>query len=308
MSKFKFLKTKFNTMWKNFPKGRIGGDCAKYDHQCAIRMSEALRKSGIPLNTYSDPVCKVGKDPHARGAQALASWLWRHRDFGRPQIFTDAREALKKLKSQQGIIFLKDCFQRENETWEKRTGDHIDLSNKGKLRGYNEDLGRKSYSSLTNNCGTFMVDVIEAGGIDLPWILDPRPNSIIDEIRADHPKLDFAPNKGLVLPQGGRNPTQSLNSIGSYQEHGNLLSSLGRLLDRHGASPLDFDGDGIPDILQRPITVRQERGVLSSLLKGKNPLSSGQLSDLLKPQNPLDKDGDGIPDYMDRNPFGKRWG
>jgi len=41
----------------------------------------------------------------------------------------------------------------------------------------NKDPEREPYSIWSNNCGTFAEDVIEAGGVNLPIILDPRPNA-----------------------------------------------------------------------------------------------------------------------------------
>ncbi len=40
----------------------------------------------------------------------------------------------------------------------------------------NADPERQPYSSLSHNCATFAEDVLEAGGVELPIILDPRPN------------------------------------------------------------------------------------------------------------------------------------
>ena len=34
-----------------------------------------------------------------------------------------------------------------------------------------------------------MKRVLEAGGVDTPWMLDPRPNSYIDELRNQYKKL-----------------------------------------------------------------------------------------------------------------------
>ena len=44
-----------------------------------------------------------------------------------------------------------------------------------------------------------MVSTIEAGGVDLPAVVDPRPNSITEEIRSEHQTVDWSAKKGLKL-------------------------------------------------------------------------------------------------------------
>lgn len=55
----------------------------------------------------------------------------------------------------------------------------------------NRNPARKPYDLLTNNCNHFMKGVLEAAGIRLPSMIDPRPNSYIAEIRSDYPDLDY---------------------------------------------------------------------------------------------------------------------
>lgn len=57
----------------------------------------------------------------------------------------------------------------------------------------NSNSKRESYGLLGNNCGTFMKKTAEAAGAPMPWQLDPRPNSYIEEIRADYPDVDYDP-------------------------------------------------------------------------------------------------------------------
>lgn len=40
-----------------------------------------------------------------------------------------------ELKDKTGVIFFKDYWQRGNETFENRSGDHIDLWNQTRLTG-----------------------------------------------------------------------------------------------------------------------------------------------------------------------------
>ena len=55
----------------------------------------------------------------------------------------------------------------------------------------NADLNRQRYSLTDNNCAHFMRDVLEAGGVDTPWMIDPRPNSYIDKLRDVFMPIDF---------------------------------------------------------------------------------------------------------------------
>jgi RHS repeat-associated protein len=57
----------------------------------------------------------------------------------------------------------------------------------------NSDPNRQAYDTFNCNCGTFMLDVLEAGGVDLPIILDPRPNSMIENLQDDHPDVSYNP-------------------------------------------------------------------------------------------------------------------
>ncbi len=56
----------------------------------------------------------------------------------------------------------------------------------------NKNPRRKPYDLFTNSCNHFMKGVLEAAGIDVPYMLDPRPNSYIEEIRSDFKDLDYS--------------------------------------------------------------------------------------------------------------------
>jgi hypothetical protein len=50
----------------------------------------------------------------------------------------------------------------------------------------NRDRNREPYSFIGgNNCANFVFDVLAAGGVDLPWLLNPSPNNMIDELREE---------------------------------------------------------------------------------------------------------------------------
>jgi len=116
-------KPSFSILWKSYPT--VSNPCDDdWRVQCAIRMSITLNTEGtihINKNAYSEPKCSHG---HARGAESLANWLWKHH-LGRPKIFPNSEKAKKSIKSENGLIFFKDCFIREGEVM--RRGDHIDL-------------------------------------------------------------------------------------------------------------------------------------------------------------------------------------
>jgi hypothetical protein len=129
----------FINLWNNYPAENAPCD-GGYENQCAIRMSLTLNAElTIKINkqTYSEPKCSHG---HARGAESLANWLWRHH-LGRPTVFSEGVKAKAALAGKTGIIFFKDCFTRTGQT--ARTGDHIDLWNKGTTKTYS-DPGNKS--------------------------------------------------------------------------------------------------------------------------------------------------------------------
>lgn len=62
----------------------------------------------------------------------------------------------------------------------------------------NGNSNRKSYEILSNSCLHFMKLTLEAAGIATPWLVDPRPNSYIEELREDYPDLDYNPRMNVV--------------------------------------------------------------------------------------------------------------
>lgn len=58
---------------------------------------------------------------------------------------------------------------------------------------------RKPYSVLSNSCMHFAMEVAREGGADIPWILDPRPNSFIEEMQSNHTPLSFIPPDNLTI-------------------------------------------------------------------------------------------------------------
>jgi Type VI secretion system (T6SS), amidase effector protein 4 len=147
----------FGTLWNAYAvdeKGnsiRVGGNCAEYEHQCAIKMSRALKKydttnpsvifdeSQFTYKGKPEPVCVADDITHARGAQSLADYLYDYarkrgaklkpRTLFRPKDHTSRalaelrKKAKTALKGKKGVIFFKDFWGDNN------AGDHIDLWN-----------------------------------------------------------------------------------------------------------------------------------------------------------------------------------
>jgi hypothetical protein len=127
-------KPSFMNLLNAYPK--VPSPCDQpWGNQCAIRMSIALNgELGIKVNksTYTEPKCK---HEHARGAESLANWLWRHH-LGRPTILGGSAKDRLTIANKTGIVFFKDCFARGGEEESQRSGDHIDLWNRGKTMGF----------------------------------------------------------------------------------------------------------------------------------------------------------------------------
>jgi hypothetical protein len=63
----------------------------------------------------------------------------------------------------------------------------------------NKSSKREPYTLLSNSCVHFMKGVVEAAGVDTPWMGDPRPNSYIEELRDEFKPLDFVPGKSVMV-------------------------------------------------------------------------------------------------------------
>lgn len=61
-------------------------------------------------------------------------------------------------------------------------------------KAQNSDPHREEYGLWGNNCMHFAKQVAEAGGAATPIMIDPRPNSYIEELRDQYPDLNYAPD------------------------------------------------------------------------------------------------------------------
>ncbi|MEN3942420.1 T6SS effector amidase Tae4 family protein [Prosthecobacter sp. SYSU 5D2] len=112
---------------------RVGGNCAIYENQCAIRMSTALQAAGFPLDggfaTNWGPVCLVNQTSLARGAKPLADYIWR--TFGAPVTLDTSSSAT--ISGKKGIVY----FDQQGSDNNIIVYRHIDLWDGTKTKGYN---------------------------------------------------------------------------------------------------------------------------------------------------------------------------
>ncbi|UEQ78844.1 T6SS effector amidase Tae4 family protein [Chryseobacterium arthrosphaerae] len=105
---------RFDILWKNHPGTFQPCNVSLFPNQCAIRMSEALSKSGIELISFAGARCwekHEDKFRHILRAQELATWMDRH-----PEIFGNtlklSRKKFPEMSSKsfkhKGLIFIKD--------------------------------------------------------------------------------------------------------------------------------------------------------------------------------------------------------
>lgn len=124
------MRLKFSQLWKNYPKGKIGGDCKPYQNQCAIKMSKTLNSTGLTVKKGYKfrNVCVAGGSTNIMGAQRLAIHL--KRIYKKPLIYLRPTRAKILLKGKKGIIFFKDL-----SGFRGGIGDHIDLWNGSATKG-----------------------------------------------------------------------------------------------------------------------------------------------------------------------------
>jgi hypothetical protein len=135
----------FSHLWKNFPDKEImkescrnkqpDGSNEPFQDYCAIMLSECFNKSYIKYIAKGNCWSHSGQK-HILLAQNLATGLKNNPPvhFGKLQKVNPANFQ-SELKDKTGVIFFKDYWQRGTQSFEHRTGDHIDLWNKNKISG-----------------------------------------------------------------------------------------------------------------------------------------------------------------------------
>ncbi|WP_075186119.1 type VI secretion system amidase effector protein Tae4 [Teredinibacter haidensis] len=152
----------FETLWRRYPdKDKIKAICTNkqrdsnkpFSDYCAIMMSECFIRSGVDLSLYKGNRCwsHSGKK-HVLLAEDFANGLSKFN----PPVFSNVTKIppgsfQTQLEGKTGVIFFKDYWQRGKESFERRSGDHIDLWNKDRItsssmfvRGVLEFFGRVS--------------------------------------------------------------------------------------------------------------------------------------------------------------------
>lgn len=140
--------TSFKTLWHNFSSEQhMKSTCfhekdKPFGDYCAIRLSECLIRSGINMGSFNGRRCwSHDGTKHALLAQELADYIDRAKPAGFGQKIIPAPKNFRsELSEKTGVIFFKDYWRRgegiSKESHENRTGDHIDLWNKGSLTGF----------------------------------------------------------------------------------------------------------------------------------------------------------------------------
>ncbi len=103
-------------------------------------------------------------------------------------VFQEISEASGKSGRIEGAYVESDDFEAMREYAQN-------------LFGLNNDPDREGYDIFGNNCGTFACDVLNQDGEvadKAPGILDPRPNSIIDEYQDVFDGVSYDPETGAV--------------------------------------------------------------------------------------------------------------
>ena len=134
----------FKTLWDNFPdteemkKKCINKQPSKanpFDNYCSILMSECLILSGISLSQCRGVKCwSHSGEKHILKAAELANWLTKSppSGFGKKESINPSKFQ-KELGGRTGVIYFKDYWTRGNESFTRRSGDHIDLWSNGKI-------------------------------------------------------------------------------------------------------------------------------------------------------------------------------
>ncbi len=134
----------FEMLWNNYPrKEDIKIRCTNkqkdsnkpFDDYCAIMLSDCFIKSGIDLSLLNAKKCwsHSGKK-HILLAEEFAIALKSNKLPGfLPMKKITPGSFQNELSEKTGVVFFKDYWQRGNESFQNRSGDHIDLWNKNKI-------------------------------------------------------------------------------------------------------------------------------------------------------------------------------
>lgn len=136
--------SKFKEIWNNFPEtDLIKARCqnkqatmsSPFGNYCAIMLSDALIQSGVSTVSASVKKCWGHSGmKHILLAEEMANWLNKAHFSWLGKVQKVSPDSFQDdLDGKTGIIFFKDYWQRGNESFPNRSGDHIDLWNKDKI-------------------------------------------------------------------------------------------------------------------------------------------------------------------------------
>ena len=123
---------RFPQLWNNHPNVTDEGpllDKRQYPNQCAVNIYEALKKSGVNVNSfYGQLSWQKDKPKYAIRAQELADWLASPANPVHTRVEKySGEEVFDKIRGRTGIIFFQNYWGLGNQ------GDHIDLWNGSRL-------------------------------------------------------------------------------------------------------------------------------------------------------------------------------
>lgn len=114
-----------------------------FDDYCAINLSDRLLQAGFRMpNKASSPYrqCHSHRDTseqhefHFLLAEQMANWLLTKPIAGLPDVQRSTGEEFEDaFNDKQGIIFFKDYWRESGQSYEERSGDHIDVWRNGRM-------------------------------------------------------------------------------------------------------------------------------------------------------------------------------
>lgn len=112
----------FRVLWKNHPGGdSYPCDVTHFKNQCAVRMSVAMLRSNVALDSFRGAVCYPGlkhEPRHVLRAQELANWLATQKAVVGTHEKKAGKRSFKDYVGRRGIVFIKDGWGPT---------DHIDV-------------------------------------------------------------------------------------------------------------------------------------------------------------------------------------
>ncbi|MCA9131369.1 MAG: hypothetical protein KDB22_30005 [Planctomycetales bacterium] len=127
-----------------------------FTDQCAIRLSHALMDCDVDLSGLHATRCwsdtSVYNKTHIIRAEEFGNAIKSTSLSGLGKLQTVAPSKYQsELSGKTGIVFFKNYWQRQGETFANRTGDHIDLWNHNRTTGYWFSWSRNFWESISGD-------------------------------------------------------------------------------------------------------------------------------------------------------------